>query len=242
MPAFSQRRSEAASKQAWLITFTDLLALMLTFFVLLFAMSQIKMQAWEAFVEGITDRLNPKDEWREPALLTERQALRIRVQKPVNLDYLHAILKEKLETDPLLTAAILSRRDDRLIVSLPGDVMFAEDQGHLTASARDAVLFLGEALQFVANQVDVVGHAVSPKDDRGRAWGKRWAWSLRRAVSVAELLAAAGYVPQARAFGLGDGHYYDLDPKLSEHMRQGLGSRVDVVIRENFNAAGGDDG
>ena len=42
---------------------TDLLALMLAFFVLVFSMSQIRLDAWESLVEAMTDRLSPREEW-----------------------------------------------------------------------------------------------------------------------------------------------------------------------------------
>ncbi len=45
--------------QAWLITFTDLTALMLTFFVLLFSMSEVRQGAWDAVVQSLSVKLNP---------------------------------------------------------------------------------------------------------------------------------------------------------------------------------------
>jgi len=47
-PAESQR-----SSQAWLVTFTDLVALMLTFFVMLFAMSKVEQRKWQNLTDAL---------------------------------------------------------------------------------------------------------------------------------------------------------------------------------------------
>ena len=45
--------------RAWMITFADLTALMLTFFVLLFSMSKVETSTWEAIVDSLKHELNP---------------------------------------------------------------------------------------------------------------------------------------------------------------------------------------
>lgn len=239
MESRRQRRTGGLSKQAWIVTFTDLLALILAFFVLLFAMSQIKLQAWDAFVEALTDRLNPRDEWHVPALLLEQQAERVLAERAVNLDYLRAILEEKVEADPLLKQAVVHHLGNRLVVSLPGDAMFREGGATLTEAARDALLLLGDALQFVGNQIDIVGHGLPPSLGEDAPAARSWMVSLSRALSVADLISSAGYVDQPRVVGLGDGRYYELDPGLSSSLRRRLGTRVDIVIHEAPAVGGG---
>ena len=52
-----------AATPAWLLTFTDLTALLLAFFVLLLSMTQIKVETWEAITQSLTRELNPA-QWR----------------------------------------------------------------------------------------------------------------------------------------------------------------------------------
>ena len=234
-------RPKRGHEQAWMVTFTDLLALILSFFVLLFAMSQIKMESWESFVEALTDRLNPNEEWQEPALLLERQAQRIMLARAVNLDYLQAILSEKMQADALMIDAHISRLDDRLVVSLPGDLVFEAAGWVPGAKARTSVMRLGDALQFVSNQVDVVGYDRPRAGETAESQTKTWEVSLRRAMSIAEMIVSGGYAEEVRAVSMGSARYYELDPGLGERMRRRLGNRVDIVIRDS-PARGGEDG
>ncbi|MBT3305153.1 MAG: chemotaxis protein MotB, partial [Alphaproteobacteria bacterium] len=43
----------------WLITFTDLVALMLAFFVMLFAMSNVKVSDWQNVIDSLSQTLRP---------------------------------------------------------------------------------------------------------------------------------------------------------------------------------------
>lgn len=47
-----------ASDRAWIVTFADLAALMLTFFVMMFAMSGVKSDLWRSTVNSLTQALH----------------------------------------------------------------------------------------------------------------------------------------------------------------------------------------
>lgn len=49
-------KEEEGKKGAWMLTFTDLVSLMLTFFVMLFSMSTVQIDKWDA----ITDSSPPR--------------------------------------------------------------------------------------------------------------------------------------------------------------------------------------
>ena len=51
-----------ASSRAWLITFTDLVSLMLRFFVVLFAMSIVKYDEWKNISDSLSQTLQPTTE------------------------------------------------------------------------------------------------------------------------------------------------------------------------------------
>ncbi len=44
----------------WMVIFADLLALLLTFFVLMFSMSSVQVAEWQAIVTSLSENLNPE--------------------------------------------------------------------------------------------------------------------------------------------------------------------------------------
>jgi len=220
----------------WLITFADLIALMLTFFVLLFSMSSFRDDAWSAVVIALSQSLNPARIWGDTPRLTDRTATTEPAPSAANLDYLDALIAEKLRGDPLLGRVIVERRDDRIVLMLPSDMLFAPASDRLTARALRAIGALAMGMRDFKNRIDVVGHA-DERPVRGDRFASNWELSLSRALAVADAMRAAGFdrplSVRARAAAVQD----DVAEDLPAAERYRLARRVDIVVREDY---GGD--
>ena len=49
----------ASPRAMWMVTFVELVALLVAFFVMLFAMSTIRYDLWDIMVHSLSQRLNP---------------------------------------------------------------------------------------------------------------------------------------------------------------------------------------
>lgn len=139
-----------AATPAWLLTFTDLTALLLAFFVLLLSMTQIKVETWEAITQSLTRELNPA-QWR--AIETgggDQGVEEIFVSRAANLDYLGALMTEKIRDHPMLGRGHLTRLDDRLVLSLPGDLVFDSGQATLSEDGMGATEVFPSNWEFIA--------------------------------------------------------------------------------------------
>ncbi|MBL4601495.1 MAG: OmpA family protein [Emcibacteraceae bacterium] len=213
----------------WMIIFADLLALLLTFFVLMFSMSSVQVAEWEAMVSSLSENLNPARaeiqdvDWNkiDEALIFEETAL--------SLDYLKSIFQEKLSHDPILTRSTVSVLDDRLAISLPADLIFELGQAELAPDARNAMLALGESLRSIDNEVMVIGHSdLAPIS--GRFYPTNWELSLVRALSISKLIKSGGYKGKIEAYGNGSSRFSELDESIPLDERYHLARRVDVII------------
>ena len=214
---------------SWMVIFADLLALLLTFFVLMFSMSSVEVAEWEAMVTSLSENLNPErakiqdTDWNkiDEALTFEETAL--------SLDYLKNIFEEKLSHDPILTRSTVTVLDDRLAISLPADLIFELGQAELATDARSAMLELGEALRSIDNEVIVVGHS-DLEPISGKFYPTDWELSLARALSISKLIRSGGYRGKIEAFGNGSSRFGDLDETIPFDERYHLARRVDVII------------
>jgi chemotaxis protein MotB len=159
MSDHSTMRTRQAPTQVWMITFADLLSLMLAFFVLLFAMSKVEVESWKTLVEAFSSRLNPLNQWTRPLLETERAAPKLVTKRAIDLDYLSGVLQAKMADSDILGQGILYRRADSLVVSLPGDLLFPPGQARLLADTRQAVVSLGATLKLVGNRLEIIGRS-----------------------------------------------------------------------------------
>ena len=215
---------------AWILVFADLAALLLAFFVLLFSMSQVKVDAWQALVESLTRRPSPTHQTTVLGPSADFNVRRELQPRAIDLNYLEAVIESKLAKDPVLARGLVQRLEDRLIISLPSDLLFKGANARLSDAAVRTSFRLGSILRTIGNRVYVEGHTdPDPITDR-RHYQSNWELSLARAVSLANALKEAGYAAPVAAVGYADSRFYDLPTALPRARRFQLGRRVDVVI------------
>ena len=227
---------EQEQNNAWMMTFADLLSLTLTFFVLLFSMSTIEIKRWEEIVESLAQRLNPTREEVELTLPEVRGISKKEVVIAADLDYLHAILIEKVHNASDLGKKVTLRKlDDRLVISLASDALFAPGAAELSQQSLPMFLTLAEILSSIRNRIDITGHTDPVKPALGGSYPSNWELSLARATTIANRLRRLGYISPIRVFGLGSSRSDEIAaPELSTEGRYALARRVDIVVRDTL--------
>lgn len=167
----------------WLITFADLVSLMLVFFVMLFAMSSLEREEWQQILGR--DPVPQVIEIPDP-LESERSLERAQVEEARDPDYLLSVFKTKLESEPLLKDLPLRSMGDRIVLTISADRLAADLAAGAPGGADSLVHALGGALQTLPNQIVVDGFA--PADAAGNAWRT----ALRLAYFVASGLETSG--------------------------------------------------
>jgi len=221
-------RMESKHSVAWMIIFTDLVSLMLTFFVLLFSMSNIKVDRWNDIIDALSQSLNPSSTKADASATSSFNIATLFRKRAINLDYLTSVLSDATSKDKLLVNSRLIRMEDRLVIALPGDLLFPPGKALLTENARRALFNLGGVLRNVGNRVGINGHT-DPSPPSGEAYTSNWELSMGRATAVANALKRSGFTEEITSFGYADSQYALL-PELPDDQRRALGRRVDVVV------------
>ncbi|HIJ43440.1 MAG TPA: OmpA family protein [Rhodospirillaceae bacterium] len=216
---------------AWMVIFTDLVSLMLTFFVLIFSMSSVKVDKWKEMTDALSQNLNPSITKSAATATAKFNISTIFRKRAINLDYLTAVLERAVNQDPLLKRSLLMRLEDRLIIALPGDLLFQSGRAVMTERARDALFTLGGVLRNIGNQIGVNGHS-DPAPPKGGEYTSNWELSIARAVAVTNALKRSGYTEDIIAYGYSDSLYSQL-PNVTEEQRQAMGRRVDIMVLPN---------
>jgi chemotaxis protein MotB len=166
----------------WMITFADLMSLLVSFFVLLFATTTVQQRDWERVVQPISEyltghRLEGKGAAEVP------QAGRARL----DLAYAAALLDKLLADQPVLAGSQVRREEHRLVLRLPpAPVAYWADTDN--PRLTDLVRLLGN----FENRVDIIAHRaanVAPGADASR----EWTTALRSAETMAGAFRQQGY-------------------------------------------------
>ena len=175
--------------KAWVLTFTDLVSLLLTFFVMLFAMSNppnLKTSPEILLVQGLSS--------------SNTSLVQTFPKRSVNLDYLYYVLLEK----PLqIKDASLQLEKDTLILSLPITVSSDPSEFISDSNQTENIQSLGYILNNLSNKIAI--RTTSDLNNIEQALGF--------SAQIANLLKQGGYVdaiPVYAFLGLEEKPYIDI--------------------------------
>ena len=216
---------------AWMVIFGDALALLLTFFVMLFSMNAVQEEQWEAVVMTLSDRLNPGRPQVDRKGIEGRRQTKVYSPKAIDLGYLATLMNAKIASRPALAGVVVHRLDDRLVISLPGELLFAPGQATIKPQAMPVIEEIGQNLRLVINDVAVSGHTDETPPSKKR-FISNWELSLARAAALARALKKTGYGPAITALGHADTHFGEIYPNLPLDVRYKMARRVDIIVRQ----------
>lgn len=226
----STGEADAGKAQAppWMITFVDLISLMLTFLVMLFATSNIEPESWRKTADSLAQSLN----WEGLQLPQVAARFGIQHNQPVvalDLDYLAEVLHAAVSAVPALQGIQIRRDHDRLVLSIPHVLLFTSGSAVVSPDARAALLELTPMLRGVGNRIVVEGHADPQPIPAGGAFASNWELSLARALAVADLLGTTGLGRRLTCYGLAESRFDELGESAGSD-RHANARRVDLVF------------
>ncbi|MBI1300123.1 MAG: OmpA family protein [Alphaproteobacteria bacterium] len=226
--------NEANPVPLWLITFTDVMALMLTFFVLLYSMSAPKQEEWDAIIKTLNT--NFSEQYARQFFRGSQDVIsidKIDTSRALDLGYLKALIANLLKQKGIENIVIL-QNEKRLIISLPSELLFKSASSEVDVEGKKILFALGGALSRVKNRIEVEGHTdPQPIRSSGGEFQTNWELSLARSASVAKMLRDVGYSREIAVKGLSSGRFEELSKEENLEARYKISRRVDIIIMED---------
>lgn len=224
------------SSNVWLISFTDVMALMLTFFVLLFSMTEPAKQDWSEITSAMQSEFNKfygavANRGPQDSINIDK----INFDQALNISYLGALMETVIGDSKFLEDVTLIPQPGQLVISLPRDLLFDSGDAAVKEDGSRALYALGGSLSRIQNKIEIMGHAdPRPVDSTSGAFESNWDLSLARAANVAAILESVGYQNEITVRGHSSGLYEDLrDIVQNEDQRRDLARRVDIVVMDH---------
>lgn len=234
-----RRRSGQEEPQSpWLITYADMVTLLLVFFVLLFSFSEIDVQRFRTILSAFQASLGVLEGgvqvmWDDTAVQGtsefDLEALDlVRPELAAQLRDVYFGLQAFVAGRGLEGAVQLELTERGVVVRFADRVLFDLGRAELKPEALEILAQVAEVLKDVPNPVRVEGHT----DDlpiRTERFPSNWELSTARATNVIRhLIEEHGFDPR-RLSAAGYGEYRPLVPNDSMENRA-LNRRVDIVL------------
>ena len=193
--------------QGWIFTYSDLVTLLLCFFILLFSMCKMDIEKFRDTAQSF--KPTPAG---SPYLLDGNDAI---VRN----------IKQQLEASELADNTSISVEERGTVISFNAKALFQSGEMTLTEKAKKDLARFSKILYMLPNDLVVAGHADS--QETGNL--SRWALSGLRASAVAKFLIQEG-VEKEKIQIIGYGEFRPAFTGEIEEQRA-LNSRVEVTIK-----------
>lgn len=225
-----KKETEKVDTDGWVLTFGDLISLMLTFFVLIVSMSTMDA----TMLKEISKRSLTGTSVLNKGSNTD---LNIKpIDSPRNISMQEMQLAARQKTNRVLADSAWKNKvkarvvKDKFMLSLPSSILFNEGGANL--KEQDIVILrqLARLLASIPGRVRVEGHTSSDSVPANSLFPDAWSLSLARAASVLRVLEAEG-VNHTRLSLAGYGPSKPISA-LNSLFSRGKNRRVDITLYE----------
>lgn len=230
-----KRKADDSGGASWLETYSDLVTLLLTFFILLYAMSTIDAQKYSMLVEAFSkgDAIVKDDDLPEgDELLDHGSTEDTPIEEPEeaeDIDKLYKLITEYVEDNKLSESVLVSKSDEYVFIRFSDDITFSGYSNTLKASGIQILDVLATGLRLVDDYIEeviIAGHTAEVVSDTTKIDRKL---STERANAVLEYLESKNAIDPVKYLAIGYGLYSPIaDNSTSEGRAKNR--RVEIYI------------
>lgn len=233
-----RRRAEAHggehADERWVISYADLVTLLLGFFIILYATADANEVKFEALARGLAEAFNVGVKEGEggssffdggTGVIPERNDA---ASIDFDLEAIRRLVEERTSDAGLQGKILVSRDEDRIVIRLADNLVFPSASADIREEAKPLLAIVAEAVNQTANEIRVEGHTDNIPLATER-YASNWELSSARATAVLRYLTEALDVDPARTFAAGYGEFRPVASNLTPEGRA-LNRRADIVI------------
>lgn len=230
--ARKRKRVTDGGGASWLETYSDMVTLLLTFFIMLYAMSTIDVQKYATIVSSFSKQLNP-DVYYQQIISEEDQGNRgletHETEKEDEVDKLYDLLIQYIEDKDLEEQVHVSKTEEYVFIRFSDVITFRGYSDVLEDQGKEILDVLAEGLALVDDYIEeviIAGHTAEVEHDNSDI---DRSLSSSRANVVLRYLEDKNVISPAKYLSIGYGLYSPIaDNSTSEGRAKNR--RVEIYI------------
>jgi len=220
--------------ERWLLTYADLITLLLILFIMLYSMSNIKIQEFEAIAGALARAFNTSVFRGEDVVTVAGagggQTVNAEQQEAQQQQFQQVSqqIDDALRAQGLANKVSVLNSKDGIVISLQGNLLFFTGRADIRPEAFDVLDQVALLVRDLPNVLRVEGHT----DDLPTntvAYPTNWELSVARATAIARYLIDYGGIAPSRIQVVGYGPYRPIADNATAEGRA-KNRRADIVI------------
>ncbi|MBC7341265.1 MAG: OmpA family protein [Clostridia bacterium] len=221
----SQPSAHAGSgSMRWLLTYADLITLLMAFFIVMYAISKVDLARYEQLARALSQVFVGSG----GGMLLPEPNGGDQVVPPDELAQMTQNLRAYLAEHGLQDQVFVTTTSQGVIISFTGSVLFERGQAVVRSSSLPILKKIGDYLRQIPNYIGVAGSTDDLPINTSQ-FPSNWELSVVRATTVIRFFTETTGLKPERFIAVGYGEYHPLFPNTSEEERR-KNRRVDIII------------
>lgn len=195
-----EMKEDTSGRWRWLITYADMVSLLLGFFVLLYGFSSMDQAKFKAVSESLKDAFGIS----RGVIVPDTDKDSLPQAMPANVSELIAAFKTAVQPIVSKNGLEVEEGSDRVTIRIRDDILFEDRSIRLKDEARPVLADIRSVLERLPGQVVTSGYTDSSFVPDAQ-WPSDWALSAARAAVVLDFLLDKSSIPHSKAYAVGYG-------------------------------------
>jgi chemotaxis protein MotB len=211
-----KKKVEAAQEGAplWCIVYADLMTQLMAFFVMLFAMGEIKSDKGRTITQSMHVAFHRRVEGGSSGVRATTGVARVEGAIPTAIEG--------------ADVRVVTLREGKMMV-IGGKVLFEKGSAQLLPQGRRILGEQADIVKGYRNRLEIRGHASQGEISAGSPFADEWELSWHRAKAVADFLSRVGKIPEGRLRITGSSFYDPAAVSLLSDDEDSRNRRVEIV-------------
>jgi chemotaxis protein MotB len=230
----NKKPAKEPNHERWLLTYSDLITLLMIFFVVMYAMSNVDVSKYELLAQSLgvamgggqkVFQVTPGISDTNKQLDSSANGMKTEVQKLSNLKNQ---VDQYLKKNGLASSVVTEISERGLEVSLKDTILFASGQADIKPEVQSKLIGIGKILNSIGNLIRIEGHTDNQPIHTSQ-FPSNWRLSVIRADNVTELLINSVHIQPQKISIVGFGEFYPKVPNTTPE-NMAINRRVNIVI------------
>lgn len=217
------------NSERWLLTYSDLITLLMVFFVVMYSMSNISAKKYGQLASSLGSAMGGGGNLIGSGNgVTNNPGVQIVDSEQKRLEALKNNIDEYIAKNGLANDVVTQVEEKGVIVRLKNSILFESGSAQLKGSSQKQITEIGKLLKQMGNYIRVEGHTDNIPIHKAE-FNSNWQLSAIRASNVAEMLVNGAGISPDKIVAMGYGEYRPIASNSTVEGRA-QNRRVDIVL------------
>ncbi len=236
------------NNERWLLTYADLMNLLLILFIILFSMSQVNTEKFQKLSQSLSSAFGNGE---PPSLIQGGSSGNSLIDFPATMpspvipskiedqqmEALQEEIKDLVDSEGLKGNVAVTMEDRGIVVRINEKILFKSGSAIIETKDQDTLITIGkDMLSKINKHIRVEGHTDNIPM-KSVLYASNWELSAARAINVLKLLVDKGGVNPKMINPVPYGEFSPLVPNTSD-VNRAKNRRVDIVILRDSSSKG----